>query len=407
MIDADVTILGAGPTGSALALLLARSTPDPARIRLCRVPSPGRPADQPAEVTAARTLALNHGSRVLLEGLAAWPDHGAAIHTIHVSQRGRLGRTLIQHTDFNVPELGTVHPYDRVVDALNAAVAQSGVTVQEGEPAAVVREDNDAVHLAQNDRLWASRVVVQAEGSRRPITGVASAGTHHSATLAPPLERHYQQHAILGLIQASAPRPGWAWERFTREGPLALLPVRVPGHAADNTYSLVWCCAPEQATQRAQANDARFATELQQAFGHRLGGLLPLGPRQVQPLRLRWHHKLLAGRRVLIGNAAQTLHPVAGQGLNLGLRDAAQLAQHLGPWLTQPEQDPRAALEGFAQRRRNDRLLTGAVTDVLPRIFSTGLAPIEHACGLALMALDTLPGLRRPLAQHLMLGLRS
>lgn len=399
MIDADVSILGAGPVGSALALLLARHAPDPSRIHLCRVAAPARPADQPATVAAARTLALNHGSRVLLEGLGAWPDRGAAIHSIHVSQRGRLGRTVIQHTDFGVPELGTVHPYDRVVAALSAALARSGITLHDGPPAGVVRHDTDQVHLVQGERQWASRLVVQAEGAGPAITDAP-------ATTPATVARDYDQHAVLGLVQASAPLDGWAWERFTRQGPLALLPVR-PDTGATDWYSLVWCCRPDTAAQLAAADDAQFAAALHEAFGSRLGRLLPHGPRQVQPLRLRWRRNPLAGRCVLIGNAAQTLHPVAGQGLNLGLRDAAQLAHQLTPWLTQPTHDPHDALDRFVRRRRGDRLLTSAVTDFLPRIFSTGLAPVEHACGLALLALDTLPGLRRPLAQHLMLGLRS
>jgi 2-octaprenyl-6-methoxyphenol hydroxylase len=116
---------------------------------------------------------------------------------------------------------------------------------------------------------------------------------------------------------------------------------------------------------------------------------------------------LLGQRAIAIGNAAQTLHPVAGQGLNLGLRDAAQLAIALGPWLAQPDSDPTHLLADFARRRRPDRLLTGGVTDFLPRIFATGNPLVEHAGGLALLALDVLPGLRRPLARHLLQGLRT
>lgn len=398
---ADVTILGAGPVGSALALLLARVAPDPARIHLCRLPARALPSDQPTGLRAARTLALNHGSRTLLEGLGAWPAHGASIHTIHVSQRGRLGRTLIRREDFNVPELGTVHPYDRLQATLEQAIAHSGITVRTGPPALIAQEDTQGVHLVQGETTWRSGVVVQAEGS--PAAGMSQDG----ASSHPPIEREYGQHAILGLVSASQPSPGWAWERFTRQGPLALLPIQLPEAGLHHAYSLVWCCHPDEARRLAALDDYHFATELNTVFGSRMGHLQPLSPRAVHPLRLRWRRDVLAGRRVLIGNAAQTLHPVAGQGLNLGLRDAAQLAHHLAPWLVRAQHSPLVELQGFVQRRRNDRLLTGAVTDFLPRIFSTGFAPVEHACGLALLALDTLPLLRRPLAQHLMLGLRS
>lgn len=390
MIDRDITILGAGPVGATLSLLLASRMPDPTRLRLCRVARPPRPADQAATATGVRALALNHGSRTLLESLAAWPAQGARIHTIHVSQRGRLGRTLIRHTDFDVPELGTVHAYDQLAAMLDQALAASGVQILEGPPAAITGEIQGGLRLAQGDALWTSRLVVRAEGG---------------ADSAPAIEREYDQHAILTTVQASAPLDGWAWERFTRDGPLALLPLRQAG--SQTTHSLVWCCRPAQARALMATSTAGFAEALNTAFGSRLGRLGVTGPRLVQPLGLRWRRETLGPRRIAIGNAAQTLHPVAGQGLNLGLRDAAQLAHELGPWLARPEADPMPMLRRYADRRRADRLITGAVTDLLPRIFSTGLSPVEHACGLALLALDTLPGLRSPLTRQLLLGLRS
>ncbi|MGE4336992.1 MAG: FAD-dependent monooxygenase [Pigmentiphaga sp.] len=390
MTDSDITILGAGPVGATLALLLASRLPDPGRLRLCRVARPHRPADQADSAVGVRALALNHGSRTLLESLGAWPNQGAAIHTIHVSQRGRLGRTLIRHTDFDVPELGTVHAYDRLATRLDQALATSGVQVVEGPAATITGETGKALKLAQGEAVWTSRLVVQAEGG---------------SDSAPAIERDYDQHAILATVRADAPREGWAWERFTRDGPLALLPLRLG--TTGTTHSLVWCCRPAQARELLAASADDFAHALNTAFGTRLGRLEVTGPRLVQPLRLRWRRDPLGPRRLAIGNAAQTLHPVAGQGLNLGLRDAAQLAHALGPWLARPTADPMPTLRQFAGRRQADRLVTGIITDFLPRVFSTGLPPVEHACGLALLALDTLPGLRAPLTRQLLLGLRS
>ncbi len=394
--DTDITILGSGPVAGALALLLARASPEPARLRLCQQAAPPQPADQSDTHRVMRTIALNHGSRTLLEPLGAWPAQGAAIHTIHVSQRGRLGRTVIRHEDFDVPELGTVHPWQQVLAAQEPPLAKSGITWQRGDKAVVVAEHDDHVVLAQGNLTWRSRVVIQADGR---VEGPAANRR----------ERPYPQAAVLATVTADLPQPGWAWERFTREGPLALLPVHTGGSPGSMpaTYSLVWCCRPDTAAALCEANDAEFARQLNATFGHRLGWLAPAGPRQQQALTLRWQASVLQGRRLAIGNAAQTLHPVAGQGLNLGLRDAAQLAHALGPWLAQPDTSPDPLLRRFVERRRSDRRLTIAVTDLLPRIFATGFPPVEHACGLALLALDTLPGLRRPLARHLMLGLRS
>ncbi|ANN65822.1 FAD-dependent monooxygenase [Bordetella bronchialis] len=393
-----VAILGAGPVGQALALMLARVVDDASRIVLVQGASP--PRSPSASTTApprpgtsaqgdpdARVLALNHGSLVLLETLDARPPGAAPIHTIHVSQRGRLGRTVIRDTDFQVPQLGGVAPYPAVRDALAQAVARSGVTVVHAHGARVAgREGADVIVRAQDGQEIRCAVAVVSDGA---ATGQ--------------LRREYGQDAVLTAVRAARPRAGWAFERFTREGPLALLP-----HPAGNDcYAVVWCCAPARAAGLAALDAAAFSQALGAAFGDRLGPLACIAPRHVSSLFLSMRRTQVDGRVVAIGNAAQTLHPVAGQGLNLGLRDAAALAQSLAPWLRDPARDPAAALDAFAGARRGDRWLTTALTDLLPRVFTTGLAPVEHACGLALLALDLAAPLRAPLARHLLQGWRA
>ncbi len=377
--DCDIAILGGGPAGSALALLLAQTAPDPAQVVLLRTGARAGASDP-------RVLALNHGSKVLLQSLHAWPQGAADIHTIHVSQRGRLGRTLIKREDFGVPQLGSVARYARLQEALQARLAQSGVRIVQGPAATLESETADGAVVRSGDMTLRCRVAVQADGAP-----------------APDVRREYGQHAVLATAVASRPRPGWAWERFTREGPLALLPHPDGG----GTHAVVWCCAPTRAAELASADDAAFSLALNDAFGDRLGRLQAHGPRHVFPLAMVLRRRP-AGRCVAaIGNAAQTLHPVAGQGLNLGLRDAARLAMALRPWLAQPAGDPAPALAAFGAARRPDRWLTAGVTDFLPRIFATGLAPVEHAAGLALLALDLARPLRAPLARHLLHGLRA
>ncbi|TAL78897.1 MAG: monooxygenase [Burkholderiaceae bacterium] len=383
----DVAIAGAGPAGSALALLLARKAPDPRRIALLgkRFYNATFPATAAVDSTPdPRSLALNHGSRALLEQLGAWPQTAASIETVHVSQRGRLGRTLIRHEEMGVPRLGSVVAYPDLLTALHKAVATGGVTTivtPYTRPLAA-----KLAHIDAGGRDIRSLLAVQADGHR-------PAG----------LRRDYGQHAVLATVHASQPKARWAYERFTKEGPLALLPHP---QGAD-LYSVVWCCTPKRAEQLRRLDGPAFSAALTAMFGDRLGILSSVGIRHVFPLSLHAGPLLINACTIAIGNAAQTLHPVAGQGLNLGLRDAAQLAQTLAPWLCQPREDPRALLEEFARRRRPDRWVTAGITDFLPRIFSTHNPFVEHTSGASLLTLDLVAGLRAPLARHLLQGLRT
>lgn len=405
----DIAILGAGPVGHVLALLLARHTAQPERIALLAgAAATPRPVTPEAQTPAAdpRVLAMNHGSRVLLESVHAWPGMAADIRHVHVSQRGRLGSTVIRCDEFDVPRLGSVVAYAELHATLQARVAASGVTVLNGPPAAILGQDDQGVRVQQGDATLRCNVAVLSDGGNVAVhrSGDSNNGHigHHDAP-ANRVQREYSQHAIVTSARATLPRPGWAWERFTREGPLALLP-----HPLDRqAYSVVWCSAPERATELAQLDDAAFSAALSTAFGTRLGRLSSHAPRHIFPLTLSARRTQVQGRLVAIGNAAQTLHPVAGQGLNLGLRDAAQLAQTLSRWLGDPTANPAAGLSAFARARQADRWITAGLTDFMPRAFATGLAPVEHACGLGLLALDMAAPVRAPLARHLLQGLRT
>ncbi|MDY0309698.1 MAG: FAD-dependent monooxygenase [Castellaniella sp.] len=376
----DITILGSGPVGCALALSLADAAPDPARIALAGPAPTPRPSGQAID---PRALALNHGSRRFLETLGAWPTRAADILSVHVSQAGHLGRTLIDHRELNVPRLGCVVAYDDLLDTLYAAVRRSGVTILPERPQRPLA--GSPVHLRLADGPCSTRLALLSDGARPQG-----------------LRREYGQHAVLATVRAAAPDPGLAFERFTRTGPLALL----PHPAGADLYSLVWCVPPERAQALQDLSNTAFDAALQAAFGQRLGRLQRIGETHAFPLSLHAGPSVLGQGLVAVGNAAQTLHPVAGQGLNLGLRDAAQLAQVLRPWLAQPDTPVQSLLEHHARQRRADRALTLGITDMLPRVFATANPLLRHACGLGLAALDLLPALRKPLAHHLLQGQR-
>ena len=381
--DFDIAILGGGPTGSALALLLARNATRPERIAILQSDASSQYGDSPE--LDPRVIAVNHGSRVMLEHLGGWPQQAALIQTIHVSQRGRMGRTLIRHHDFNVPQLGCVVRYGRLHAQLAQAVQASGVRVFRGEAARMLSQDNQGVDLEQGPARLRAKIAIQADGA-----------PGQEAT------RRYAQVALLARARASLPRAGWAFERFTKEGPLAVL----PHPEAQDEQSIVWCCSPERAKALQQLSPESFSQALTEMFGSRLGTLSVLGPVASIPLTMTLRTHTLDRRCVAIGNAAQTLHPVAGQGLNLGLRDASALSIALRDWLAMPEQTPSYALQQFEKLRSPDRHLTIGLTDLLSRAFATKWPLVEHAAGLALLSLDLLPALRAPLARHLLQGLR-
>lgn len=373
--DFDIAVCGAGPVGLALALLLARRGLPAARIVLIDA----KPLEQ--AVRDPRTIALSSGSRQILEEIGCWPLPAAPIERIHVSRRGRFGRTLIEAREFDMPALGYVARYGTLIEALAGKLAASGVVALRPRQVESWNEGPDAVELRLADgALLSARILVQAEG------GV------YAEQEARPERRDYAQFGLIAHVKTDAPQPKTAFERFTDEGPLALLPQ-------DDGYALVWCARPHNAQRLQTLDDAAFLAELQQAFGSRLGRFTQASPRHAYPLGLNVRTTATA-RTVAIGNAAQTLHPVAGQGLNLGLRDAVVLARTLAQD-TGPD-----ALARFLAQRRTDRNVTIALTDTLARIFANPLTPVQSLLGLSLGLLDTLPFARRALAEHMMFGHR-
>jgi 2-octaprenyl-6-methoxyphenol hydroxylase len=218
--------------------------------------------------------------------------------------------------------------------------------------------------------------------------------------------RDYQQSALVGLVELENAAPHQAWERFTSEGPLAVL----PSHYGPHILNLVWCGSPETSQTRLQLSDVDFLKNLQSEFGSRIGKFLKIQDRRLYELGLNYRKEITLANEVWIGNAAQTLHPVAGQGLNLGLRDAYLLAEKLSTLFSRGDAvNPSAihkSLEEYALSRKADRTTTIGLTDLMARIFTSDLLPIVLARGLALSALQWLPPVKTALARQMMFGRR-
>ncbi|CDG81030.1 FAD-dependent monooxygenase [Janthinobacterium agaricidamnosum] len=372
--DIDIAICGAGPVGMALAALLVRRGHAAQRIALVDARTVAQAGNDP------RSIALSHGSRQLLEEIGVWPIEATAIHQIHVSRRGHFGRSMIERDDHQLPALGYVARYGALVTALGAVCRQLGVT--ELRPARVegsTEHEHSVTLVLENRPALETGLLVQAEGG---LFGAQREGS---------VRRDYGQSAIIAQVQASAMIAHRAYERFTDEGPLALLPQ-------GDAYALVWCVRPDTAQRLLALDDGAFLAELGTAFGERVGRFTGTSKRVAYPLGLN-SGASFTRRGAAIGNAAQTLHPVAGQGLNLGLRDAAVLARLLAGRAT-PEQ-----LQQYTQLRSADRQLTVRLTDAMARIFA-GNTPGQALLGLSLGLIDSLPVARKTLAELMMYGRR-
>ncbi|NKI72623.1 UbiH/UbiF/VisC/COQ6 family ubiquinone biosynthesis hydroxylase [Collimonas pratensis] len=379
--EVDIAICGAGPVGLSLAALLVKRGVPAARIALIDAKTVEQARQDP------RSLALSYGSSQILQEIGAWPLAATAIHQIHVSRRGHFGRTLIQRDEFQLPALGYVTRYGTLVTALAALPSLSGVQLLRPLQVTASTEHEDNVELQLSDgRTLHTRLLVQAEGGLFGAQGAKA------------LQRDYQQVGIVAHVQASAPIAQRAFERFTDQGPLALLP-QDDGHG--NNYALVWCVRPDTASNLLALDDTAFLQALMQAFGGRLGRFTKTTARNSFPLGLN-ARPASSARIVAIGNAAQTLHPVAGQGLNLGLRDAAVLARMLAAELSS------ATLLQFAAARQADRSVTIHLTDVMARIFASAPdgAWSQTLLGLSLGLVDVIKPARRLLAQQMMFGRR-
>ncbi len=330
-----------------------------------------------------RVLALSHGSRQILEWLGVWNSIDTTpITTIHVSQQGGFGRTRITAAGEGLKALGYVAPATSLISALDTAVQQAGLIYNEQTRVENVEVKDAVVNLLTTGGNCAAALVAYAEGSVGEGVGIR---THN-----------YSQHAVTCIATTDAPHNNQAWERFTAHGPVALLPYGAQ-------LAVVLTCRSDTADTITALDDAAFVDLLQQQFGQRMR-FVSVGPRTVFPLGLRYRRHTIGPRQVWLGNAAQTLHPVAGQGFNLALRDIRQLANSLADV---PDAGDATVLARHAQSRRMDRRATIGATDTLVRLFSNDNPLLRHVRGAGLLALDLVPPARSFLARRMMFGARA
>ncbi len=382
--DYDIVIVGGGLVGMSLASALGRSGFRIAVIEAKKWQPPVAPNRE------GRTLALAYGSRRIFEGMGLWSQIAAQgitpIKRIHISDRGRFGITRLDATDAGIDALGYVVQTTALAAVLYHAVRDLE-SIDLISPAAMkdlvfsVDSVSITVKHANRERKVSARLLVGADGGRSRVRSLAGIDAH---------EIDYDQTAIVATVTPEAPHHNVAYERFTDSGPLALLPMQ------DQRCTVVWSTHRQQADSIMAWDEAMFLQQLQERFGDRLGQFLEVGKRVAYPLVLTRVDRDVRARLALVGNAAHTVHPVAGQGFNLGLRDVATLSQILVEAARDGRDIGDAHVVGkyLSWRQRDTRAVT-AFTDGLIRLFSNSFMPVAVARNLGLMATDLLPPLKR------------
>ncbi|HEY5623102.1 MAG TPA: 2-octaprenyl-6-methoxyphenyl hydroxylase [Gammaproteobacteria bacterium] len=391
-IATDVLIVGGGLAGSTLAHALAAT---PLSTVLVEERNPAQ-LEQPS--FDGRATALANGSQRILASLGLWEGvagDAEAIRTIHVSERGRFGAARISAEEEGVQALG----YTLENRILGAALWESlgsagGFSSLAPAKLASLRIDDEAViavvESSGKDVTIRARVVVAADGANSTVRDVLGIGSR---------EDLYDQKAVILNCATQLPHAGRAFERFTPSGPVAFLPL------SRDRVSVVWTMSPDEAARAVALDEPEFRGELQSAFGHRLGRIERIGARVAYPLARVKSDALTSTRAVLIGSAAVNLHPVAGQGFNLALRDIATLAEIFTDALSDGGgHDPGSAelLGRYARWRERDQKTVAALTHGLIRLFGLGTFPVAASRGVGLMAFDLIPGAKAALARQTM-----
>lgn len=386
----NIMVIGGGPVGATFALSLAQqgiaSTILEARPKGAAYPD-------------GRALALSYGTKMILEKLGVWAnivDKTTAINTIHISQKGSFGRSVLKAHEHQLPSLGYVVSYGVLSQALDMALSQHDCVdvINEAEVTALMPNDACAeVTYRQGGRHLTSQVQLQVQ-----LAVLADGG--RSLQDIPGMTREVKEYghdALVTKVSAQLPHNHIAYERFTSQGPVALLPN------GPRDFSLVWTGEASTIAPLLELDDANFLRQLHLHFGDRVGQFLTVSKRMSFPLKLASLKPSTAPHLVVIGNAAQTMHPVAGQGFNVGLRDAFELAQHVvkspeAQWGTKP------MLQAYQQGRQTDTKRGLLFTDFLVNVFSNDIVGLAAIRGLGLGVLDVVSPMKHKVVSKMSFG---
>lgn len=388
--DFDVLIAGGGMVGASLACALGGQALRVGVIEAVPLNTQHQPSYDD------RTIALAYGTRRIFTAMGVWSrlQSGVTpIARIHVSDRGHFGALRMDCREEHIEALGYVVESRRLGQALAETLSiHDNITLL--CPASLQSFDtgDDGVTVTIDEqgtaRTLTARLLIAADGGKSAVREQLGITT---------TRWDYGQSAIITNVTPGHPHDNTAYERFTDSGPLALLPM------SEGRCAVVWTHRTEDAERTMALDDAGFLAALQARFGYRLGRLRKVGKRSVYPLQLIRAREHIRARVALIGNAAHTLHPVAGQGFNLGLRDVAALADVLCSARGAGEDiGSIEVLRRYEQWRRRDHRRAIAFTDGLVRIFSNSHAPLSVARGLGMTALDLFPGMKHGIVRHAM-----
>ncbi len=386
--DYDVLIVGGGLAGNCLALALQQSD---LKIAIVEASTREQLRDSPA---GDRALALASGTVIMLDALGVWQrakSAATAIEQIHISDQGHFGKTRLSATKEGVAALGYVITARDLENAVADLVEQAGIDLMNSARVMGIAADDSLAHISlkqnQDSLNLSAKLVVGADGGQSSVRKLL--GIEQSVM-------DYRQTAIVTTIKTAEKHDNIAYERFTSSGPLALLPFK-------DEYAVVWTRSTEEAEQLILDSDAVFIANLQACFGYKLGQFTLTAARRSFPLSLIRANSMYSGRAVIIGNAVHQLHPVAGQGFNLGLRDVVQLAEMILKATEQADDiGAQRLLEQYAQQRQKDHDTVINFTDSVVKLFSNQWISFAAARNAGLALLDFVPGAKQQLARYAM-----
>lgn len=395
LLTADITILGAGMAGASLVHLLAPARAAGLSVALIdRQPLSWEANDSERPPSFdGRATALSWGTRQILEATGVWQnirDYACAIEHIQISDEGRFGQAQLHASEQNTDALGYIIENSRLGQGLLAGLesAESLNVLAPCEVSQVQMNAEGALLQLSDGRVLQTRLLVMADGGRSPL--MSQLGFQQE-------RKSYDTQALVTQVRCEQPHQHWAYERFSEDGPIAFLPLE------SHDYAVVWTLNTDEMDETLALDDATIIARLQERVGYRVGRITAIGERLTYPLALIKANEQVRRSIVLLGNAAHSLHPVAGQGFNLTLRDAAVLAEHLNQ-AAFAGQNPGdlSVLEAYVKQQAKDQRNTIMASDALPRIFGSKLPGMAILRDAGLIGMAAAPVARRLFARHAM-----